>query len=435
MDSTAIFVLFGVFAVLLILGVPIIYAIGLSAFFAVSVNAGFVDSAFVIAQRLATGMDSFALLAIPFFIIAGNIMNRGGLAIRLIDFAKLLGGQLPGALAHCNVIANMLFGALSGSAVAAGAAVGGVMSPIQKKEGYDPVYSACVNITSCPTGLLIPPSNALIVFSLVTGGTSVSALFLAGYLPGILMGLGIMVVAAIIAKKKGYPTIRFPGASAALKITWAAIPSLGLIVVIMGGIVGGFFTPTEAAAIAVVYTLFLTLVCYRELSVRELPSVFLESALTSSIVLILIGASKGMAYAMSDADVPYIISEALLSLSDNKIVILLIINVLLLVVGTFMDMTPAILIFTPILFPITQELGIDPVHFGIIMVFNLCIGICTPPVGSALFVGCSVANVSINSVLKPLLPFYVVLFITLMMVTYIPALSLTLPSWVMGYIP
>ena len=435
MDYSVAIILFVSFAVFLTIGVPITFSIGLAALLTITASMDFQQAVFIVAQRMATGIDTFALLAIPFFILAGNIMNRGGLAARLIGFAKVIGGRLPGALAQCTVLANMLFGALSGSAAAACAAIGGVMTPMQKKEGYSPEFCAAVNISSCPTGLLIPPSNAFIVFSLISGGTSVAALFIAGILPGLLMGLGIMIVTGIIAKRKKYLPTGKISASEAIKITFGALPSLGLIVIIMGGIIAGIFTPTEASAIAVVYTLILTLIIYRELSITELPKIFLESTITSAIVLILIGASTAMAFAMANADIPYLISDTLLSLSDNKIVILLIINLMLLVIGTFMDMTPALLIFTPILLPVTQQLGIDPVHFGVMMVFNLCLGLCTPPVGGALFVGCSVGDVKINNVIRPLLPFYVALFITLFMVTYIPSISLLLPELLLGYLP
>ncbi len=382
---------------------------------------------------MASGLDSFALLAIPFFILAGNIMNQGGIALRLIEFAKVLGGRLPGSLAHVNVLANMMFGAISGSAVASGAAVGGTMAPLQKKEGYDPAYSAAVNITSCPTGLLIPPSNTFIVYSLISGGTSIGALFLAGYIPGIIMGLGLMIVAAIIAKKRGYPVAAKPSTSVVIKKTLDALPALSLIIVIMGGIIGGIFTATEASAIAVVYTLLLAVVFYREVSIKQLPGIILESVVTTSIVLLLIGASMGMSWAMANADIPYMISDALLAVSENPLIILLIINLILLIVGIFMDMTPALLIFTPIFLPIAMDLGMDPVHFGIMMTFNLCIGICTPPVGSALFIGCSVGDVKIDKVIKPLLPFYAVLVLALMLVTFVPQVSLILPQLFLGY--
>lgn len=433
MEWTTIITLAGSFFLLLAIGVPISFAIGVSSLLTIMLAIPFDAAIAVISQKMASGLDSFSLLAIPFFILAGNIMNRGGIALRLIEFAKVLGGRLPGSLAHVNVLANMMFGSISGSAVAAAAAVGGTMAPLQKKEGYDPAFSAAVNITSSPTGLLIPPSNTFIVYSLISGGTSIGALFLAGYIPGILMGLGIMLIAYFIAKKNKYPVSPKPTLKEVTTKTLDALPSLGLVVVIIGGIIGGIFTATEASAIAVVYTLILSVCIYREISLKELPSVILDAMITTSIVLLLIGASMGMSWAMANADIPYTISDALLGVSDNPIVILLIINVILLIVGTFMDMTPALLIFTPILLPIVTELGMDPVHFGILMAFNLSIGICTPPVGSTLFVGCSVAGVKIDKVVKPLLPFYTALIVTLFIVTFVPELSLWLPKTLLGY--
>jgi tripartite ATP-independent transporter DctM subunit len=433
MEWQVILTLFGSFAVLLTLGIPVSFAIGLSSLATIMLSLPLEPAIAVVAQRMAAGLDNFALLAIPFFILAGNIMNQGGIAIRLINFAKVLGGRLPGSLAHVNVMANMMFGSISGSAVASAAAVGGTMAPLQKAEGYDENFSAAVNITSCPTGLLIPPSNTLIVFSLVSGGTSIAALFLAGYIPGILMGLSLMVVAGFIAKRRGYPLAEKPTLAQVWDTTLKALPSLTLIVVIMGGIIGGIFTATEASAIAVLYTFTLAVVFYREVKITQLPAIILESAVTTSIVLLLVGASMGMSWAMANADIPYMIADTLLAISDNPLVILLIINVILLIVGIFMDMTPAVLIFTPIFLPIALDLGVDPVHFGIMMTFNLAIGICTPPVGSALFIGCSVAKISIDKIIKPLLPFYAALVVALMAVTFIPELSLFLPRLVLGY--
>ncbi|WP_429051408.1 TRAP transporter large permease [Aeromonas veronii] len=433
MDWQVILTLFGSFGILLFIGLPVSFAIGLSSLLTIAMALPLDTAITVVAQRMAVGMDNFALLAIPFFILAGNIMNQGGIAARLINLAKVLGGRLPGSLAHVNIMANMLFGAISGSAVASAAAVGGTMAPMQKKEGYDPAFSAAANISSCPSGLLIPPSNTLIVFSLVSGGTSIAALFLAGYIPGILMGLSLMIVAGIIAKRRGYPVSPKPNCAQIWDTTVKALPSLLLVILIMGGIIGGIFTATEASAIAVVYTLVLAVLIYREVSFKQLPKIVLESAITTSIVLLLVGASMGMSWAMANADIPYMISDALLAVSDNPLVLLLIINIILLIVGIFMDMTPAVLIFTPIFLPIALDLGIDPVHFGVMMTFNLAIGICTPPVGSALFVGCSVANISIDRVIKPLLPFYAAMFISLMLVTYIPQLSLWLPQILLGY--
>ncbi|MGY6709404.1 MAG: TRAP transporter large permease [Rhizobiaceae bacterium] len=431
--TNAILVLFGSFAVMMALGVPIAFAIGISAAVTFLLFMGFDQSMFIVAQQMASGLDSFTLLAIPFFILAGNIMNRGGIAARLIDLAKVLAGRLPGSLAHVNIIANMLFGSISGSAVASAAAVGGVMAPVQKREGYDPAFSTAVNVASCPTGLLIPPSTTLIVYSLITGGTSIAALFLAGYLPGILMGLALMVVAGIIAKRRGYPVADRPTFQQVRGAVLRAILPLGLIVIVMGGIIGGVFTATEASAIAVVYSLFLALIWYREIGIRDLPKILIESAVTTTIVLLMIGCSIAMSRVMAFGDIPSTISNFMLGLSDNPIFIMLAIVAVLLVIGTFMDMTPALLIFTPIFMPIVQNLGIDPVHFGIIMTINLCIGICTPPVGSALFVGCSISGVSIAKVLRPLLPFYVVLVGLVLVVTFVPEISLFLPRLILGY--
>ncbi|PJG84153.1 TRAP transporter large permease [Caviibacterium pharyngocola] len=433
MEWSTILVLCGSFFLLLAIGTPISFAIGIASLLTIMMSIPFDAAIAVISQKMASGLDSFSLLAIPFFILAGNIMNRGGIALRLVEFAKVLGGRLPGSLAHVNVLANMMFGSISGSAVAATAAVGSTMAPLQKKEGYDPAFSAAVNITSSPTGLLIPPSNTFIVYSLISGGTSIGALFLAGYIPGILMGLGIMLVAGFIAKKRGYPVSPKPSFKEVTSKTLDALPSLGLVIVIIGGIIAGIFTATEASAIAVVYTLILSVGIYREIPIKQLPSIILEAMITTSIVLLLIGTSMGMSWAMANADIPYMISDALLTISENPIIILLIINVILLIIGTFMDMTPALLIFTPIFLPIALELGMDPVHFGILMTFNLSIGICTPPVGSTLFVGCSVGGVKIDQVIKPLLPFYFILICTLLLITYVPQLSLLLPQLLLGY--
>lgn len=416
------------FFVLVFFGVPISFSIGIATCVAAGFMLPFKTVLIVSGQKVATGLDSFSLLAIPFFILAGSLMNSGGIATRLINFSQVLVGRIPGSLGHVNVMANMMFGSISGSAVAAAAAVGGTMAPLQKQAGYDPSYSAAVNVSSCITGLLIPPSNVMIVYALTAGGISVATLFMAGYVPGFLMGLGIMVVNYVIAKKRNYPVSDKPTLAIVVKYALDAIPSLLMVVVVIGGILGGIFTATEASAIAVVYTFILSVVIYREIKISELPRIILESVITTSIVLFLIGVSVAMSWAMTNADIPYMINDLLLSVSDNLIVILLIINVLLLIIGVFMDMTPAVLIFTPIFLPIVTDLGMDPVHFGIMMIFNLCIGLCTPPVGSALFVGCSVSGVKLQDLIKPMLPFFAVLLVSLLLVTYIPQLSLFLPN-------
>ena len=356
-------------------------------------------------------------------------MNNGGIAIKLVNFANLLAGKLPGSLAHTNVIGNMLFGSISGSGTAAAAAMGGIMTPLQEEAGYDKDFSAAVNVASAPTGLLIPPSNSLIIYSLVSGGTSVTALFMAGYIPGILWGLGVMIVAFFIAKKRAYKTtkekITF---SQALKVVLDAIPSLSLIVIIIGGITGGIFTATEGAAIAVVYSLLLSMFLYKSIKLKDLPRILLEAVNMTAMIVFLIGASSIMSWILAFTNVPTYITNLILGLSDNPIVILLIMNILLLVVGTFMDATPAILIFTPIFLPIAQSLGMDSIQFGIMLVFNLCIGTITPPVGNTLFVGCRVAKTKVEGVIKSILPFYIAIFIVLMLVTFIPQLSLFIPK-------
>lgn len=431
MEWMDILILALTFAGLLALGVPIAFSIGIATVVTMLAGMQPAPALTTSAQRMATGLNSFSLLAIPFFILAGQLMNNGGLARRLIDFAKSMLGTLPGGLAHVNIVASMLFGAISGSAVAAASAIGGTMGPRMEEEGYDKNFGAAVNITSATTGLLIPPSNVLIVYSLASGGVSIAALFLAGYLPGILVGLMLMTVAAVYSVRNKYPVSARVPFMEVMKKFLRAIPSLLLIVVVIGGIIGGIFTATEAAAVAVLYALVLGLV-YREITVKDLPQIILDASATTGIVMLLIGTSIGMSWIMAYENIPQSVTTVLIELTENKILILLIINMILLAVGTFMDMTPAVLIFTPIFLPIAIQLGIDPTHFGIILVLNLCVGLCTPPVGSVLFVGVGVAQTSIAKVVRPLLPFFIAMIVSLLVVTYWPALSLWLPA-LFGY--
>ena len=428
MEWLDIIVLASTFVILLGLGVPISYSIGLATVTTMFLSIQPIPALTTDAQRIANGLNSFALLAIPFFILAGHIMNSGGIARRLIDFAKTLLGMLPGGLAHVNVLAAMLFGAISGSAAAAVSAVGSVMGPQMDSEGYDREFGAAVNITSATTGLLIPPSNVLIVYSLASGGVSIAALFLAGYIPGLLVGLSLMLVAGVVAVKKKYPIAGGVPLVEVVKKFLDALPSLLLLVIIIGGIVGGIFTATEAAAIAVLYALILAFI-YREIKIKDLPKIFLDASATTAVVLLLVGTSMGMSWIMAYVNIPQNVASALVALSDNPVVIMLVINVILLSVGTFMDMTPAVLIFTPIFLPIAIEIGIDPIHFGIIMVLNLCIGLCTPPVGSVLFLGVGVAETSIVKVIRPILPFFIAMVVALLIITYFPQLSLWLPEY------
>jgi len=416
------------FLLLLAMGVPVSYSLGVSATLTLLCSISPMAAFTTIAVRLASSLDSFTLLAIPFFILAGQLMNKGGIAIRLVDFAKVLVGRFPGGLAFVNIMANMLFGAISGSSVASASAIGSIMHPRMVKEGYDENFSAAVNITSASTGLVIPPSNVLIVYSLASGGVSIAALFIAGYIPGILTGLFLMGVAATIAYRKNYPLSEKIGLKQGMMKFLDAIPSLLMLVLVIGGIIAGVFTATEASAIAVLYALILAAV-YKEIKTVDLPGILLDTIRTTSIVMLLVGTSMALSWVMAYEDIPQSISASLLSLSDNPFVILILINMMLLFVGIFMDITPAVLIFTPIFLPVvTTQLGMDPIHFGIVLIMNLCVGICTPPVGNVLFVGCSVAGLGIEKVIRPLIPFYIAMIIALLLVTFIPELSLWLPG-------
>lgn len=468
--------LVALFLILMGMNVPIAVSIALATFFAVLAQGS--DASVVVAAKMANGVNSFALLAIPFFILSGHLMGKGGLARRLIDLAGTLVGRLPGGLGYVNTLTCMLFGSISGSAAAAVSSVGGFMIPEMNRKGYEREFNVAVTTTAATTGLLIPPSNIMIVYSVAAGSVSIAAMFMAGFIPGIIMGLCIMLVAGIISLIAGYrgETMELPpwkpylavgvivlmmvafltslkgtinlGFSvggvhldsgliwfvsisgiclAAFKTFRRAYLTMLLIVIVIGGILKGVFTATEAAAIAVVYAFILSVPIYREIKLRELPPILLETGITTAIVMFLIGASSGMSWIMTMANIPQTVSDALLDLSDNPIVILLTINLLLILVGTFMDMTPAILIFTPIFLPVAASLGMHEVHFGIMMITNLCIGLCTPPVGTCLFIGCGVGQTTIAKVTKPMLPFYGAMLVALVVITYVPAVSLWLP--------
>lgn len=426
-EIISMLLLFISFFVLLAYGVPVAYSIGISTTLTILINIAALPGITTVAQRMTTGIDSFALLAIPFFILAGELMNQGGIATRLINFAKSLVGRLPGGLAYVNTVAAMLFGAISGSAVAAASAIGSVMTDRMEEEGYPRPFSAALNITASTTGLLIPPSNVLIVYALASGGAaSVAALFIAGYLPGILVGIALMLVAAFIARKKKFAR----GERVSIRQLWTdfrrAFFSLLMLVIIVGGIVQGIFTATEAAAVAVFYALILGY-SYRTISTKDLPGILLNSAKTTAIVMFLICTSMAMSWLFSFEGIPQLMTGFLLETVSNPFLIFLLINITLLVVGTFMDMTPAVLIFTPIFLPVVTALGMHPVHFGIIMVLNLCIGLCTPPVGTILFVGAGVAKISVSKVIKPLIPFLIAMIVVLFLVTFFDGISLWMP--------
>ncbi|ECF1004552.1 TRAP transporter large permease [Salmonella enterica subsp. enterica serovar Enteritidis] len=384
-------------------------------------------SMFATAQKMFSSLDSFALLAVPFFVLSGVIMNSGGIAARQVNFAKLFTGKLPGSLSYTNIVGNMMFGAISGSAIAASTSIGGVMVPMSAREGYDRGFAAAVNIASAPTGMLIPPTTAFILYALASGGTSIAALFAGGLVAGVLWGVGCMLVTLVVAKRRNYRVFFTVQKGMALKVAVEAIPSLLLIVIIVGGIVQGIFTAIEASAIAVVYTLLLTMVFYRTLKIKDLPSILLQTVVMTGVIMFLLATSSAMSFSMSITNIPAALSDMILGISANKLVILLVITVFLLIIGAFMDIGPAILIFTPILLPIMAKLGVDPVHFGIIMIYNLAIGTITPPVGSGLYVGASVGKVKVEEVIKPLLPFYGAIIGVLLLITYIPEITLFLP--------
>ncbi|EIN9892076.1 TRAP transporter large permease [Salmonella enterica] len=419
--------LIAVFVVLLAMGAPIGICIVIASFSTMMLVLPFDISMFATAQKMFSSLDSFALLAVPFFVLSGVIMNSGGIAARLVNFAKLFTGKLPGSLSYTNIVGNMMFGAISGSAIAASTSIGGVMAPMSAREGYDRGFAAAVNIASAPTGMLIPPTTAFILYALASGGTSIAALFAGGLVAGVLWGVGCMLVTLVVAKRRNYRVFFTVQKGMALKVAVEAIPSLLLIVIIVGGIVQGIFTAIEASAIAVVYTLLLTMVFYRTLKIKDLPSILLQTVVMTGVIMFLLATSSAMSFSMSITNIPAALSDMILGISANKLVILLVITVFLLIIGAFMDIGPAILIFTPILLPIMAKLGVDPVHFGIIMIYNLAIGTITPPVGSGLYVGASVGKVKVEEVIKPLLPFYGAIIGVLLLITYIPEITLFLP--------
>jgi len=413
------------FLLLLVMNVPIAVSIALATFVAILAEGS--DPSIVVASKMANGVNSFALLAIPFFILSGHLMGKGGMARRLIDFAGTLVGFLPGGLAYVNTLTCMLFGSISGSAAAAVSSVGGFMIPEMNRKGYNREFNVAVTTTAATTGLMIPPSNVMIVYSVAAGSVSIAAMFMAGVLPGILTGLFIMFVCGWVAFRKKYPCEERASFKEILIRFKRAFLSLFLVVIVIGGILKGIFTATEAAAISVVYAFILSAVVYREVKIKMLPELLLQTGITTAVVMLLIGASSGMGWIMTMANIPQTVSAALLGLSDNPILILLAINLLLIFVGTFMDMTPAVLIFTPIFLPVAQSLGMHEVHFGIMLIANLSIGLCTPPVGTCLFIGCGVGKTTIAKVTKTMLLFFGAMVAALLVITYVPQVSLWLP--------
>ncbi|MBK1876325.1 TRAP transporter large permease [Pelagicoccus mobilis] len=421
-----ILILVVVFSVLLFMNVPIAVAIAFASLLAMLIDGH--DPSLMVASKMANGIDSFALLAIPFFVLSGLLMGKGGMARRLMDFAAAVMGRFPGGLGYVNTLTCMLFGSISGSAAAAVTSIGGFMLPEMRKKGYNNEFSVAITTTAATTGLLIPPSNIMIVYAVASGSVSIAAMFMAGVVPGIVVGLLLMLVCYIVAKTKGLGRGESSSIEQVFKAFGRAILSMLLLVIVIGGILAGVFTATEASAIAVAYSFLLSVVVYREVKLSELPDILLQAGVTTAVIMLLIGASAGMSWIMTIANIPQTVSAALLQVSENPLVVMLLINLLLLFVGTFMDMTPAVLIFTPIFLPVANELGVSDTQFGIIIIANLCIGLCTPPVGTCLFLGCGVGNTTIAKVTPFMIPFFIAMFIGLLLITYVPQISLWLPG-------
>ena len=428
--STASTILLASFFVLLVLRVPITFTLAVASV----ITAWYLDIPLMaITQRMVQGVKSFSLLAIPFFILAGEIMSHGGISRRLIEFSNVIIGRVRGGLAQVNVLASMFFGGISGSAVADVSSIGTIMIPMMKQKGYDADFSTAVTVTSACQGIIIPPSHNMIIYSLAAGGVSVGRLFLGGFLPGVFLGLALMVISYIIAVKRNYPKERRYSLKEAAVVAKDAILGLMTAVIIIGGVISGVFTATESAAIATIYAFIITFFVYREITLKAFPKILLNALKTLSMVMSLIAAASAFGYLLAYLRIPAKATELLLSITSNRVALLLLINVLLLLLGMIMDMAPLIVITTPILYPVVVgALGMDPVHFGIVMMLNLGIGLATPPVGSAMFVGCAIGKVSVEKAARAMLPFYATMLVVLMLVTFIPQIVMFIPNLLMG---
>lgn len=424
-DIPATILLIGSFLVMIMLRLPIVFAIGLS-----SVMTTFYLGLplQMVAQNMVKGLNVFVLLAVPFFILAGDIMAAGGIADKLVRFANSLVGWMRGGLAMVNILASMFFGGISGSSAADTTAIGKMLIPMMNRQGYDAPFSTAVTITSSVQGVLVPPSHNMVIYALAAGGVSIGGLFLAGMVPGVLLGIALMIYSYVVSRRRQYPTGDKFSLGELVRSFWSAILGLGTVLIVVVGVISGVFTATESAAIATAYAFFITFFVYREIPISEIWPILTRSIKTLGIVMILIGTSTAFGWLLAYLKVPALIAHSIFSISENPIVVLLIINLFLLFMGALMDMSSLILICTPILLPIAKQIGIDPVHFGVIMVLNLGIGLLTPPVGSTLFLGSAISGVSIERISKASLPFYAVMLIMLLLVTFVPALSMTMPA-------
>jgi tripartite ATP-independent transporter DctM subunit len=421
-------ILIGSFLLMVVAGLPIAFALGVSSLLC----AAYLDlPLLIVLQKMSDGMDNFSLMAIPFFVLAGAIMAEGGMARRLVSFANLLVGRVRGGLSLVDILASMFFGGISGSSVADTSSVGSILIPMMNEKGYDKDFSVNVTVTASTQGIIIPPSHNAIIYSLAAGGTvSIAKLFMAGFIPGVLVGLSLMITALIISYRRGYPREEKITLRQAAIITRDALLGLVNAVIIVGGVLSGFFTATESSAIAVVYAFVITFFVYRDIRLKEFPGILVRSVKTIAIVMLLIGTSSAFGWLIAYLRIPEAVTNFFFTISQNKIIVMVLINIMLLLLGTIMDMAPLILIVTPILLPVVTAIGFSPIHFGIILMLNLSIGLCTPPVGSTLFVGCAIGKISIEEAMKSIWMFYIAMIIVLVLVTYIPVLSMWLPGFI-----
>ncbi|HIS94781.1 MAG TPA: TRAP transporter large permease [Candidatus Ventricola gallistercoris] len=429
MNSIAIAILLITFIVLLILKCPITFSMVISTSFAMLYME---IPVMTMVQQMCKQLNSFTLLAIPFFILMGEIMGAGGISGRLLKFAKVCVGRFTGGLAHVNVLASMLFGGISGSAIADVSSLGVIEIPMMTDAGYEKDFSTAVTVTSSCQGLIIPPSHNMVLYAMVAGGVSVGKLFCAGYIPGILLGISLMICCYIISKKRNYQKCEKVPFKEALSVTKDTLLAMLAMVIVIAGVSAGLFTATESAAIACLYCTFIGMFVYKKLKLRDIPVILGNTIRTLAMIYGLIAAAGAFGWMMTYLNIPTLATELLLHVSDNKYIVLLLINVILLVLGCFMDLTPLVLIMTPILLPVVKSFGMDPVQFGVMMMLNLGIGLCTPPVGTALFTGCAISGQKIETVSKAMLPLYIPMIIVLLMVTYIPALTMLLPNLLMN---
>lgn len=428
-QNIAILILLGTFGLLLVLRVSITFSL---AFASVATAFYLKIPLMAVVQQMVQGVRSFSLLAIPFFILAGEMMGQGGISRRLILFSNLLVGRVRGGLAQVNCLASMFFGGISGSAVADVSSIGTMLIPMMKEKGYDDDFSVGITVTSACQGVIIPPSHNMIIYSLAAGGVSVGRLFLGGFIPGMLLGLSLMVISYIFAVKRGYPKEKKYSWKEALQISKDAVLGLFTAVIIIGGVISGVFTATESAAVAVIYAFFVTFFVYREIPLKAMRGILYNTLKTLAMVMSLIAAASAFGWLMAYLRIPALATQALLGVTTNKVVLLLLINALLLVLGCIMDMAPLILITTPILYPVVVgALGMSPIHFGVMLILNLAIGLCTPPVGSALFVGCAIGKIPIEKAVKTMLPMYAAMVAVLMLITFVPEITLTVPDLLM----